>query len=60
MSDVLDVIKLVRIMRKLLKKLKTWYGKQPWEADLELTKWQRGIIYNFVIDYIKGVKEHNG
>ena len=46
-------------MRKLLKQLNKWYLKQPFKEPI-LTKWQREIIYNFIIDFIKGVKENNG
>ena len=45
-------------MRKLLKKLQRWYNVA--KIDTILTKWQRDIIYDFIIDYIKGVKENNG
>ena len=44
-------------MRKLLKKLVNY---QLNHDNTDLTRWQRDIIYNFVIDYIKGVKKQNG
>ena len=45
-------------MRKLIEKLSKWLIREV--DDVSLSKWQRDIIYNFVIDYIEGVKKHNG
>ena len=47
-------------MRKLLKKLQRWYNEDHLDKDIILTNWQRRIIYDFIIDFIKGVKEYNG
>ena len=47
-------------MRKLLKSLNKWYKQHPIVEEVKLNKWQRDIIYEFIIEYIKGVKENNG
>ena len=45
-------------MRKLLKMLNKWYNQEKeWHT---LTKWQRNIIYDFIIDYIQEVTKNNG
>ena len=41
-------------MRKLLKKLQKWYLKQPFKEPI-LSKWQRELIYDFIIEYIEEV-----
>ena len=47
-------------MRSLIRKLQKWYKKHQrlYDGDIHLTKWQRDIIYNFVIDYIREVKKN--
>ena len=50
----------MRKMRKLLKKLNQWYNQYPHTEELDLTKWQREIIYDFIIDYCKEVTRKNG
>lgn len=45
-------------MRRLLKKLTNFYLKEG--LDVTLTKWQRDIIADFIIDYLKEVKKYNG
>ena len=44
-------------MRKLLKRLNSWYLKNP----VELTRWQRKLAIEFIIDnLIPEVKKENG
>ena len=45
-------------MRKLLKRLERW--RLIATIPTKLTKWQREIIYNFIIDYIREVTKDNG
>ena len=49
-------------MRSLIRKLQKWYIKHQrlYDEDIYLTKWQRDIIYDFIINFIKGVKKENG
>jgi len=45
-------------MRRLLKKLTNFYLKEG--LEINLTRWQRDTICDFIIEYLKEVKKYNG
>jgi hypothetical protein len=43
-------------MKKLIKMLQKYNIRN----DVVLTRWQRNIIYDFIVDYCEGVKKQDG